>query len=92
MRYGDAGSFRAKVRPGGAIAPREAPSVHRGDHARARGRMADSQRRTREAGARQLPEFRSWWAHEACFRGITPAFAGFRDRGTSKSVGTRFAR
>ncbi len=36
------------------------------------------------------PEFRSWWAHEAGFRGISPVFAGFRDRRTSKSVGTRF--
>ena len=38
------------------------------------------------------PEFRSWWAHEGCFRGISPVFSGFRDRWTSKSVGTRFGR
>lgn len=37
------------------------------------------------------PEFRSWWAYEGCFRGVSPAFTGFRDPRTSKSVGTRFA-
>ena len=36
------------------------------------------------------PEFRSWWAHDGCFRGISPVFAGFRDRRTPESVGTRF--